>query len=189
MAGSNHSEQMVGRSSATVRHDSETTLARADEQRAPLPPTGESTEPSFAPVPEDEKEEAIWVLVVRWATVHSGPSVSAPTVRFYPVGTELQVVDYQRGWFQVLEAATSQRGWIYEKYYLQPIPGPGQMIAAVSDWSERTPAALEAPKPRPHVKRVKKSESQKRKKIPPRIARARIQRESVANIMDRALRR
>jgi hypothetical protein len=127
--------------------------------------------------------------VVRWATVHSGPSVSAPTVRFYPVGTELQVVDYQSGWFQVLEAATSQRGWIYEKYYLQPIRGPGQMIAAVSDWSERTPAALESPKPRPHVKRVKKSESQKRKKIPPRIARARIQRESVANIMDRALRR
>lgn len=189
MAGSNHSEQMVGRSVAMVRHDTETTLARAEEQRAPLPPTGDRTEPSVAPVPEDEKEEVIWAVVVRWATVHSGPSVSAPTVRFYPVGTELQVVDYQGGWFQVLDAATSQRGWIYEKYYLQPIPGPGQMIAAVSDWSERTPAALEAPKPRPHVKRVKKSESQKRKKIPPRIASARTQRESVANIMDRAIRR
>jgi hypothetical protein len=189
MAGSNHSEQMVGRSVAMVRYDTETTLARAEEQRAPLPPTGDRTEPSVAPVPEDEKEEAIWAVVVRWATVHSGPSVSAPTVRFYPVGTELQVVDYQGGWFQVLDAATSQRGWIYEKYYLQPIPGPGQMIAAVSDWSERTPAALEAPKPRQHVKRVKKSESQKRKKIPPRIASARTQRESVANIMDRAIRR
>ena len=103
--------------------------------------------------------------MVRWATVHFGPSVSAPTVRFYPVGTELQVVDYQRGGFQVLDATTSQHGWIYEKYYLQPIPGPEQMIAAVSDWSEHTPAALEAPEPRSHVKRVKKSESQKRKKF------------------------
>ena len=62
MAGSNHSEQMVGRSVAMVRHDTETTLARAEEQRAPLPPTGDRTEPSVAPVPEDEKEEAIWAV-------------------------------------------------------------------------------------------------------------------------------
>ena len=53
MAGSNHSEQMVGRSVAMVRHDTETTLARAEEQRAPLPPTGDRTEPSVAPVPGD----------------------------------------------------------------------------------------------------------------------------------------
>src|SRR5262245_19844350 len=63
---------------------------RGDMQREPLPTTGEGPEPSVASVPEAEKHEANWVVVIRWATVHSGPSVSAPTVRFYSVGTELQ---------------------------------------------------------------------------------------------------
>jgi hypothetical protein len=51
--------------------------------------SGGGSEPSLAPVPKGEKEEAIWVVVIRWATVHSGPSVSAPSIRFYPLGTEL----------------------------------------------------------------------------------------------------
>ena len=52
-------------------------------------------------------EEANWVVVIRWATVHSGPSVSAPTVRFYSVGTELHLIGYRDGWFQVLDPVTS----------------------------------------------------------------------------------
>ena len=50
------------------------------------------SEPSVSPVPEAENQEANWVVVIRWATVHSGPSVSAPIVRFYSVGTELQLI-------------------------------------------------------------------------------------------------
>jgi hypothetical protein len=45
----------------------------------------------------------------------------------------LQLIDYQHGWFQVLDPATSQRGWIYEKYYLQAIRGPGQVITALQE--------------------------------------------------------
>ena len=104
-----------------------------DKQRAPLPTLSESFAPSASPVPEVKNQEANWVVVIRGATVHSGPSVSAPIVRLYSVGTELQLTDYQHGWFQVLDPVTSQRGWIYEKYYLQAIRGPGQMVAALQE--------------------------------------------------------
>ena len=82
------------------------------------------------------------------ATEHSGPSVSAPTVRYYPVGTELHLIGYEQGWFQVLDPVTSQRGWIYEKYYLQAIRGPGQMVAL------QEPAKRQQ-KPTLHVRRAK----------------------------------
>ena len=73
-------------------------------------PPAQSLEPSESPVNVGENEGANWVVVIRGATVHSGPSVSAPMVRFYSVGTELHLTDYQHGWFQVLDPVTSQRG-------------------------------------------------------------------------------
>jgi hypothetical protein len=154
-------------------------------------PTGGSFEPSASPVPKGENEEANWVFVIRGATVHSGPSVSAPTVRFYSVGTELQLIDYQQGWFQVLDPVTSQRGWIYEKYYLEAIRGPGQQLA-VQDLPSPTRVALAAPKPTP-VSRVKKPRPQQKIANRPSkrngIASAsRYRYETVASILDRALR-
>jgi hypothetical protein len=160
--------------------------ARIGKRPASLP-----TEPSASPVPKGENEEANWVFVIRGATVHSGPSVSAPTVRFYSVGTELQLIDYQQGWFQVLDPVTSQRGWIYEKYYLEAIRGPGQQLA-VQDLPSPTRVALAAPKPTP-VSRVKKPRPQQKIANRPSkrngIASAsRYRYETVASILDRALR-
>src|SRR6476660_7124790 len=129
--------------------------ARVGKRPASLP-----TEPSASAVPKGENEEANWVFVIRGATVHSGPSVSAPTVHFYSVGTELQLIDYQQGWFQVLDPVTSQRGWIYEKYYLEAIRGPGQQLA-VQDLPSPTRVALAGPKPTP-VSRVKKQRPQQK---------------------------
>ena len=124
---------------------------RIGKRLVSLPIPGTHFEPTASPVPEGENEEANWVFVIRGATVHSGPSVSAPTVRFYSVGTELQLIDYQQGWFQVLVPVTAQRGWIYEKYYLEAIRGPGQQLA-VQDLPSPTRVALAAPKPK-HVER------------------------------------
>ena len=160
--------------------------ARIGKRPASLP-----TEPSASPVPKGENEEANWVFVIRGATVHSGPSVSAPTVRFYSVGTELQLIDYQQGWFQVLDPVTSQRGWIYEKYYLEAIRGPGQQLA-VQDLPSPTRVALAAPKPKP-VSRVEKPRPQQKIANRPSkrngIASAsRYRYETVASILDRALR-
>jgi len=153
---------------------------------AHLPRTEETHEPSV-PIPEG-KNEAIWVEVIRWATVHVGPSVSAPTVRFYPVGTELHLIDYQDGWFQVLDPATLQRGWIYEKYYLQAIGGPGQGRVVARNSPSPPRVALRVPKPRPPLRRVKRPAPQQHEKIQPRIASARVQNESVASLLERAFR-
>ncbi len=161
--------------------------ARIGKRPEALPITGGSFEPTASSV----NEEANWVVVIRGATVHSGPSVSAPTVRLYSVGTELQLIDYQQGWFQVLDPVTAQRGWIYEKYYLEAIRGPGQQLA-VQDLPSPTRVALAAPKPKP-VSRVKKPRPQQKIANRPRkrngIASAsRYRYETVASILDRALR-
>jgi hypothetical protein len=158
---------------------------RGDMQRGPLPTTGEGSEPSVPSGPEAEEHEANWVVVIRWATVHSGPSVSAPTVRFYSVGTELQLVDHQSGWLEVLDPVTSQRGWIYENYYLQAIRGPGQMVATLQKPTAPKQNVVNARKPIPHIRRA----ARPGKKSQPVIASAhRYRYETVASILDRALR-
>ena len=178
-------ERIAVQSLAMVGQDTQAiTSPEGDKQRAPLPTLSESFAPSASPVPEVKNQEANWVVVIRGATVHSGPSVSAPIVRLYSVGTELQLTDYQHGWFQVLDPVTSQRGWIYEKYYLQAIRGPGQMVAALQEPAKAQ--QLNTPKPTPHVRRAKKIEP---RPAQPSIASAsRYRYETVASILDRALR-
>ena len=63
-----------------------------------------------------EDERAGWVTTSLAATVHSGPSVSTPILKYYPVGTELRTIGRQNGWVQIVDPATSQQGWIYEPY-------------------------------------------------------------------------
>jgi hypothetical protein len=182
-------ERTTVKSLAMVGEDTQAiTSPGGDKQRAPLLTPGESFEPSASPAP-GENEEANWVVVIRGATVHSGPSVSAPTVRFYSVGTELHLINYQYGWFQVLDPVTSQRGWIYAKYYLQAIRGPGQLIAALQEPAKPQQKMVYAGKPPPHVRRAKKIGPRPAKKVQPSIASAsRYRYETVASILDRALR-
>lgn len=54
--------------------------------------------------------------VVLAARVHSEPSVSSPTVRFFSPGTELQVVRRESGWVELFDPATQERGWVFESY-------------------------------------------------------------------------
>jgi hypothetical protein len=54
--------------------------------------------------------------VVLAARVHSEPSVSSPTVRFFAPGTELQVVRRESGWVELFDPATQVRGWVFESY-------------------------------------------------------------------------
>ena len=126
-----------------------------------MPIAGASFEPS---VPLEGKE-AIWFVVSRAARLHAGPSVSSPITHLYPVGTELKLIGYAHGWFQVSDPATLRQGWIYEKYYLQAISGPGQTRVAVQDLQSPTRVAFAASKPKP-VSRVKKPRSHKRSQNP-----------------------
>jgi hypothetical protein len=63
-----------------------------------------------------KQEHTEWAKVVLAARVHSEASVSSPTIRFYRPGTELQVVRREKGWLQVSDPATQERGWIFENY-------------------------------------------------------------------------
>ena len=121
-----------------------------------------------------EGKEAIWLVVSRAARLHAGPSVSSPITHLYPVGTELKLIGYAQGWFQVSDPATLRQGWIYEKYYLQAISGPGQTRLAVQvPGPTRVASAASNPKP---VSRVKKPRSQQKVTKPRRQQRVRIAR-------------
>ena len=177
-------ERTAVKSLAMVNQDTESIAPpKEDHHGAPLPTPGENSEAAAPLVPN---EEANWVVVIRGATEHSGPSVSAPIVRLYSVGTELQLTDYQYGWFQVLDPTTSQRGWIYEKYYLQAIRGPGQMIPAFQEVAKPRQKVVNATPP---ARRAKSLGPRRTNRTQPTVASAaRYRYETVASILDRALR-
>ena len=170
--------------------DVKLTASEIDDGKRPtsLPIAGGSFEPS---VPLEGKE-AIWFVVSRAARLHAGPSVSSRVTHLYPVGTELKLVGHEQGWFLVSDPATLRQGWIYERYYLQAISGPGQTQLAVQDLPSPTRVALEAAKPKPSSWVKKPRLQQKITKLRPqqrtRVASARIQNESVSSLMEKAFR-
>ncbi len=171
--------------------DVKLTASEIDDGKRPtsLPITGGSFEPS---VPLEGKE-AIWFVVSRAVRLHAGPSVTSRVTHLYPVGTELKLVGHEQGWFLVSDPATLRQGWVYERYYLQAIPGPGQTQLAVQDLPSPTRVALAAAKPNPvswvkkpgHQQKITKSRPQPSKRI--RIARPRIHNE-FASLIERAFR-
>src|SRR5262245_48723044 len=134
--------------------------------------------------------EGFWFVVSRAAWLHAGPSVSSPIEHAYRVGTELKVIGHEQGWFHVLDPTTSRTGWIYERYYLQAIPGPGQIQFAVHQEPTPVKVALATPTPKTLTRIQKTRPSQRmarpKRETPIRIASARNER--VADIMERAFR-
>ena len=121
-----------------------------EEGRVPLVPSEDEGERAS----EREGANMGWVEVSRAARVHAGPSVSAATLRFYPVGTELHFMDYKQGWFRVEDPTTSERGWIYEKY-IEANSGPGQTQIVSQPVLQATQVGFEASAPRPSGVRTK----------------------------------
>ena len=93
--------------------------------------------------------------VVLAAQMHSEGSVSAPTVRYYRPGTELQVVGQVDGWFQVSDPVTQERGWILEKY-LASIDSPSLTQASMdSTTTESLPTKPALQKSKKHIRSAK----------------------------------
>ena len=143
------------------------TAEQATLKGSPLEPTVEEMFEPALPQSSEAKDEnkdeaadenAMWVKVIRGATVHSGPSVSAPVVSYLAVGKELHLVDSQQEWFQVFDPATGQRGWVYAKYYVEPIDRPSGKRVAVQEPQAPVDAvpvpAPVAPAPSKAVRRV-----------------------------------
>jgi Bacterial SH3 domain len=89
--------------------------------------------------------EAIeWAKVTFPAKAHSEASVSSPILRFYQLGTVLQVVSRENGWVQVTDPTSQETGWVFERF-LVPADGPtvGQTALATTTSkavTESTPA-------------------------------------------------
>jgi hypothetical protein len=102
-----------------------------------------------------DQEPVVRAKVVLAAQMHSEGSVSAPTVRYYRPGTELQVVGRADGWFQVSDPVTQDRGWIFEKY-LSSIESPSLTQAAMeSTTTEPLPAKPVLQKPKKQIRSAK----------------------------------
>jgi hypothetical protein len=173
---------------------------------SPLEPTVEEMfKPALLQSPDgkDENrdeaadENAIWVKVIRGAMVHSGPSVSAPVVSHFAIGTELHLVDSRQGWFQVFDPASGERGWVYAKYYVEPIDRPsGKHVVAVQEPQAPVEAAYAPPPAATPPKAVRRVLQQPNFLAPPQVKaekprpfRPWLRDGSVASLLDRALRR
>ncbi len=156
--------------------------------------------PALAPVlNREEKSEqseanALWVVVTRGAWMHKGPSVSTPIVGHYSPNTDLQMIGSERGWFQVLDPTTGERGWILARYYLEPIDAPGEKRVAAR--TEQVPVTAAAPaasapsRPAPQTKRwVQASRLAPPDDPQPRAVPVRRSGEGVESILARALQR
>jgi hypothetical protein len=89
-----------------------------------------------------------WVKVVHGAKAHSAASISSPITKFYPPGKELQILGRESGWIELLDPATQERGYVFERY-LVAIDGPSPSQAVTQASTELAPvkAASKAPKP------------------------------------------
>jgi hypothetical protein len=154
--------------------------------------------PALAPVlNREEKSEqseanALWVVVTRGAWMHKGPSVSTPIVGHYSPNTDLQMIGSERGWFEVLDPTTGERGWILARYYLEPIDAPGEKrVAARTEKVPVTAPAASAPsRPAPQTKRyVQASRLAPPDDPQPRAVPVRRSGEGVESILARALQR
>jgi hypothetical protein len=89
------------------------------------------------------------VKVVHGAKAHSAASISSPITKFYPPGKELQMLGRESGWIELLDPATQERGYVFERY-LVAIDGPSPSQAVTQASTELAPvkaASKAAPKP------------------------------------------
>ena len=75
------------------------------------------------PTPDDtaEAHDPIWAVVVRGATLRASASVAWPTLDYVGVGTELNILSIDNGWYEVSNPGTGKRGWIFGAHYLDPV--------------------------------------------------------------------
>jgi hypothetical protein len=170
------------------------TVGSIDELFAPaLPQAAKPQEDANTSDVRLVDESAMWVVVTRGAWMHSGPSVATPVVGHQSPGKEMHLIDSSQGWYQVFDPETGKRGWVYAKYYLEPIDRPGQKRVAVVQELQAPITAAPVVSAAP-PKAVRKVLQQPRFLAPPEVQPERAAPrtrplEGVASLLDRAFRR
>lgn len=108
----------------------EETLAPAPVAAAMAPAAGAAVAPAEASVkpPSDNTDQtgsiatetggdtANWVQPSAYVNLRDGPSSSARIMGVVAKGVKVEVTDRKRGWLQVTNPATAEKGWIYSGY-------------------------------------------------------------------------
>ena len=115
-----HTERHDDRTMRSWGHDLPALLTRQPSNDTPSAAVGDDlhdrSQEKLATVRGVQQAQPETAGVVVAARVHSEPSVSSPTVRFFAPGTELQVVRREIGWVELFDPATQERGWVFESY-------------------------------------------------------------------------
>jgi hypothetical protein len=69
--------------------------------------------PSRRPVPTANDDSADWIKALAFINLRQRPTRSAPAISVVAKGAKLRVMGRKKGWLQVSNPATSERGWIY----------------------------------------------------------------------------
>jgi hypothetical protein len=109
-----------------------------DSKRTALKPSANQAErltvdtPSLTFVAKEARyeEPAEWVKVAQTAAAHSKPSVSSPTTYRYQKGKELQVLQRELPWVEVLDPVTKFKGWVLHIYLSSPNISVAQSTSA-----------------------------------------------------------
>jgi hypothetical protein len=150
--------------SATLKQEAlyQPDSAAGNEASQAAPDTGAQPVVETAGPAEAVLDEAhvVWVKVVHGAKAHSAASISSPITKFYPPGKELQLLGRESGWIELLDPATQERGYVFERY-LVAIDGPSPTVTQAS--TELAPvkaapkAASKPQAPRLATKRVQQA--------------------------------
>jgi hypothetical protein len=69
--------------------------------------------PSRRPAPTANDDGADWIKPLAFVNLRQRPTRSAPAISVVAKGAKLRVMGRKKGWLQVTNPATSERGWIY----------------------------------------------------------------------------
>ena len=69
--------------------------------------------PSRRPVPTANDDGADWIKALAFVNLRQRPTRSAPAISVVAKGAKLRVLGRKKGWVQVSNPATAERGWIY----------------------------------------------------------------------------
>jgi hypothetical protein len=69
--------------------------------------------PSRRPVPTANDDGADWIKALAFVNLRQRPTRSAPAISVVAKGAKLRVMERRKGWLEVSNPATAERGWIY----------------------------------------------------------------------------
>ena len=64
-------------------------------------------------MPTANDDGADWIKALAFVNLRQRPTRSAPAISVVEKGAKLRVMGRKKGWLQVSNPATSERGWIY----------------------------------------------------------------------------